>query len=251
MFPNPLKCFICKYETFLTHKFNDNLTCPLCNYHHFTEIITNLLTKKEEQYIYFYCKECNILIRYHPDNIHHKISRRNEIYFCELINKYKFLNSPTITGNSCNNCDSDNDNDNNNLYIEDMPIFSNMDKLLVLINNSIIVVKWISFISKEECSVCLDKQTTHTTECCHIVCEICCEQIDNICPICREKQNYLINKFTDVKKYKCINDSEDESNNYNGYNTSDNNDSDDVNNEDDDDDDDNLYYLELNDTYLI
>ena len=57
--------------------------------------------------------------------------------------------------------------------------------------------------------------------------------------------------YHDVKKYKCINDSEDESNNYNGYNTSDNNDSDDVNNEDDDDDDDNLYYLELNDTYLI
>lgn len=45
----------------------------------------------------------------------------------------------------------------------------------------------ISNSSKFECKICLDRDIDFAFECGHVICGICLQEIDDICPFCRRK----------------------------------------------------------------
>jgi hypothetical protein len=165
-------CQVCNYETYLTFVDKDKESCYECCSDVETMCLNDLINDKDD-YKYIFCKKCCILFRYNPADIHHNLEEYGKFYYIEVIDRYYIF---TTGFNGC-------------------PCFLETDKLIEFINKKFISFNWISQKTKEECCVCFC-ETTHTTQCNHILCVDCNKKID-ICPLCRKEQRYRENKQVD------------------------------------------------------
>jgi hypothetical protein len=130
----------------------------------------------QDTFNYYYCDNCQIIFRYNTLNIHHDLFNSGKLYYAEMICKYT--------------------HNNNSFYY--CPKFSkfnedNKDKIFIeLYKSGIIDIEWKLILDIEECCVCFEN-TSHKTECNHIVCVSCITNLDK-CPLCRAPFRFLSNK---------------------------------------------------------
>lgn len=161
------KCELCKFDTCLIYKNNNNISCPLCvnTTININKFITN---EKHLDKNYHYCQICNILFNYDENIIHHVLDNYGKIYYANLIKSCKIENHE----------------------LNYMPKFNCPEICIEMLNKDVIEIEWINFLKSDICCVCFDETTTFT-ECNHALCKICRNNIDNIqCPICRHPQNF-------------------------------------------------------------
>ncbi len=162
------KCNLCKFDTCLIYKNNNDVSCPICitpNTNNLKSVITNENYRDKN---YHYCQTCNILFYYDETAVHHVLDNYGKIYYASLIKRCK------IEGRELN-------------Y---MPTFYSMDMCIKMLNENVIEMEWINFVKNDMCCVCLDETNTFT-ECNHALCKTCRDQLISVkCPICRHDQQY-------------------------------------------------------------
>jgi hypothetical protein len=120
---------------------------------------------------YNYCGECKIIFRYDDTNIHHYLYKTGNLYYAEIISKFTCFNN---TNNFCPQF-KDFNQERRNEFIE-------------LYKKEDIKIEWIKYVNIEECCVCFEN-TSHNTECSHVVCIECLKTLQK-CPICRHNLQY-------------------------------------------------------------
>ena len=172
-------CQICKKQTFIIYKINDDHYCPMCtsplvitdinNYEDNTVVPDAVVPDAVVPYTYCFCNKCNTLCRYNLENKHHTLNVYGNFYFAEIVNNYEL----------------------NNVVYNCMPTFKSLSYFLNLYNNKQIKLFWKSFDIRDSCSICYET-TCHTTECGHFLCEKCIPSLNNnTCPICRTLLKYI------------------------------------------------------------